>query len=127
MSLFVVTVYELDNNELGGGAFGFSLKRSTDWIQFQRYNEREIDKRAVRSTVSIDGWEIARFKFLWIRRLRVNLERSVKRLKLTQTSGEGIQDTCITIDSFIVEDSIMTEPDVVGKTLYDNFIRPDGT
>ena len=57
----------------------------------------------------------------------MNLERSVKHVKPTQTSGKGIQDTRITIDSFIVEYSIMTEPDVVGKTLYDNFIRPNGT
>ena len=57
----------------------------------------------------------------------MNLERLVKLVKLTQTSGEGIQDTRITMDSVIVEDSIMTEPDVVGKTLYDDFIGPDGT
>lgn len=57
----------------------------------------------------------------------MNPERSVKHVKPTQTPGECVQDTRITIDSFIVEDSIMTEPDVVGKTLYDNFIRPDGT
>jgi hypothetical protein len=56
----------------------------------------------------------------------VNLERLVKRVKPTQTSGEGVQDTRITIDRFIVEDSIVTEPDVVGKALYDDFIRPDG-
>jgi hypothetical protein len=56
----------------------------------------------------------------------VNLERSVKRVKPTQTSSEGVQDTRIMIDSFIVEDSIMTEPDVNGKTLYDYSIRPDG-
>ena len=57
----------------------------------------------------------------------MNLERLVKLVKPTQTSTEGIQDTSITIDSVIVEDSIMTEPDVVGKTLYDDFIGPDGT
>ena len=56
----------------------------------------------------------------------MNLERLVKRVKPMQTSGEGVQDTCITIDSFIVEDSIVTEPDVVGKALNNNFIRPDG-
>src|SRR6267378_2188315 len=126
MSFFIVTVYELDNNGLGDGAFGLRQKRSTDRIQFQRYDEREIDNRVVRSTVCIDGWEIARFKFLWNRRLRLNLERFVKRVEPTQTSGEGVQDTRITIDSFVIEDSIMTEPDVVAKTLNDDFIRPDG-
>ena len=126
MSFFIVTVYELDNNGLGDGAFGLRQKRSTDRIQFQRYDEREIDNRVVRSTVCIDGWEIARFKFLWNRRLRLNLERFVKRVEPMQTSGEGVQDTRITIDSFVVEDSIMTEPDVVAKTLNDDFIRPDG-
>ena len=126
MSPFVVTVYKLDNNELGSRAFDFRQKRSTDRIQFQRYDEHEIDNRAVRSTVGIDGWEIARFKFLWISKLRVNLERMVKCVKPTQTSGEGVQDTRNTIDSFIVKDSIMTEPDVVGKTLYNDFTRPDG-
>jgi hypothetical protein len=74
VSLFVVAVYELDNNELGDGAFGFRQKCSTYWIQFQRYNEREIDDRAVRSTVGIGGWEIARFEFLWISSVRVNLD-----------------------------------------------------
>jgi len=126
VSFFIVTVYELDNNGLGDGAFGLRQKRSTDRIQFQRYDEREIDNRVVRSTVCIDGWEIARFKFLWNRRLRLNLERFVKRVEPTQTSGEGVQDTRITIDSFVVEDGIMTEPDVVAKTLNDDFIRPDG-
>ena len=126
MSFFIVTVYELDNNGLGDGAFGLRQKRSTDRIQFQRYDEREIDNRVVRSTVCIDGWEIARFKFLWNRRLRLNLEKFVKRVEATQTSGEGVQDTRITIDSFVVEDGIMTEPDVVAKTLNDDFIRPDG-
>lgn len=58
--------------------------------------------------------------------MRVNLERLVKRVKPTQSSGEGVQDTRIKIDSLVVEDSIMTEPDVVGKTLYDDFNRPDG-
>ena len=127
MSFFIVTVYELDNNGLGDGAFCLRQKRSTDRIQFQRYDEREIDNRVVRSTVGIDGWEIARFKFLWNRRLRLNLERFVKRVEPTQTSGEGVQDTRITIDSFVVEDGIMTEPDVVAKTLNNDFIRPDGT
>jgi len=126
VSFFIVTVHKLDNNGLGDGAFGLHQKRSTDRIQFQRYDEREIDNHIVRSTVYIDGWEIARFKFLWNRRLRLNLERFVKRVEPTQTSGEGVQDTRITIDSFVVEDSIMTEPDVVAKTLNDDFIRPDG-
>jgi hypothetical protein len=126
VSLFVVPVNELDNNVLGGGAFSLRQKRSTDRVQFQRYDEREIDNRVVRSTVCIDGWEIAWFKFLCNRRLRVNLERLVKRVKPTQASGEGVQDMRITIDGFVVEDSIMTEPDVVGKTLNDDFIRPDG-
>lgn len=43
-----------------------------------------------------------------------------------QTSGEGVQDTRITVDNFVVEDGIVTEPDVVGKTLNDDFICPDG-
>ena len=29
--------------------------------------------------------------------------------------------------NFIVEDGIVTEPDVVGKTLNNDFICPDGT
>ena len=126
MSFFVVTVYELDNNGLGDGAFGIRQKRSTDGIQFQGYDEREIYNRVVRSTVCINGWEIARFKLLWNRRLRLNLERLVKRIKPPQTSGKGVQDTRITIDNFVVEDGIVTEPDVVGKTLNDDFICPDG-
>ena len=69
---------------------------------------------AIRSTVAIDGWEIVRFRFLWISRLRVKLERLEKCVKPMQTSGKGVQDTHITIDSVIVEDSIMTEPNVVG-------------
>ena len=83
MSPFVVTVYEFDNNGLGGRAFGLRQKRSADRIQFQRYDEREIDNRVVRSTR-------------------------------------------ITIDSFVIEDGIMTEPDVVAKMLNDDFICPDG-
>jgi hypothetical protein len=57
----------------------------------------------------------------------VNLERLVKRLQPTQTFGEGVQDTRITADGVFIEDSIMAEPDVVGKTLNDDFICPDGT
>ena len=60
--------------EMGPSVFATNVVQIGSNSKGTRNHECEIYNCVVRSTVCINGWEIARFKLLWNRRLRLNLE-----------------------------------------------------